>query len=335
MMTARARKVSGTPVAIGRQGGIVMVMVTIALVALIAMAGLAMDTGDLMLNKARLQNAVDAAALSGAKTLDDTHNITDAEADARSTLSNNVQGAGSEYLGTAMDAGGTVTVQFSNTLIPFVPGSTPEKYVRVRVTGVPLTTFLLQVVGFNDKRVSASAVSGPSAGAATGPGAPPVCNIAPMMVCGDPSNHHPEADPPVMYGYTVGTVEVLKTSSTEQRRLGGGWDRATSSSSTSLPGRAAPSISRRAWRATTTPASHRIQPRASSISRGTARRCRLPGARRPIQYVPGSTESAPGSSSRMSSQRPTPRPISASDHPGPAILAYDDQRYTADLAAQR
>ncbi len=102
MMTDRARKVSGTPVAIGRQGGILMVMVTIALVALIAMAGLAMDTGDLMLNKARLQNAVDAAALSGAKTLDDTHNITDAEADARSTLSNNVQGAGSEYLGTAM-----------------------------------------------------------------------------------------------------------------------------------------------------------------------------------------------------------------------------------------
>ena len=52
-----------------RQQGAVAILLTVAMVALLAMAGLALDGGHLLLNKTRLQNAVDAAALSGAKTL--------------------------------------------------------------------------------------------------------------------------------------------------------------------------------------------------------------------------------------------------------------------------
>ena len=44
--------------------GVVIVLFTIALFAMLAMAGLAMDTGNVMLNNTRLQNALDAAALS-------------------------------------------------------------------------------------------------------------------------------------------------------------------------------------------------------------------------------------------------------------------------------
>jgi Flp pilus assembly protein TadG len=53
-----------------KQKGVVGILVVVGLVALLAMAGLALDSGHAMLNKTRLQNAVDAAALSGAKELD-------------------------------------------------------------------------------------------------------------------------------------------------------------------------------------------------------------------------------------------------------------------------
>lgn len=54
---------------IRRQGGAVSVLMVIALVAISMMAALALDGGHMLLNKTRLQNAVDAAALGGAKTL--------------------------------------------------------------------------------------------------------------------------------------------------------------------------------------------------------------------------------------------------------------------------
>ena len=52
------------------QKGAVGILVLAGMVALLAMAGLALDSSHAMLNKTRLQNAVDAAALSGAKELD-------------------------------------------------------------------------------------------------------------------------------------------------------------------------------------------------------------------------------------------------------------------------
>ena len=55
-----------------RQGGAVIVLVVVGLVALLAMAGLAIDMGHLGHNKARLQSTVDAAALAAAKVLDQT-----------------------------------------------------------------------------------------------------------------------------------------------------------------------------------------------------------------------------------------------------------------------
>ncbi|MGA1640695.1 MAG: Tad domain-containing protein, partial [Steroidobacteraceae bacterium] len=46
-----------------------MIIIVAGLLAILAMAGLALDGGHLFLNKTRLQNMVDAAALAGAKSL--------------------------------------------------------------------------------------------------------------------------------------------------------------------------------------------------------------------------------------------------------------------------
>ena len=51
------------------QKGVIAVVVAIGIAALVGIVGLALDTGHLLLNKTRLQNAVDAAALTGAQEL--------------------------------------------------------------------------------------------------------------------------------------------------------------------------------------------------------------------------------------------------------------------------
>jgi Flp pilus assembly protein TadG len=53
-----------------RERGATLILVVVGLLALIAMAGLALDTAHVLLNKSRLQSALDAAALAGAKSLD-------------------------------------------------------------------------------------------------------------------------------------------------------------------------------------------------------------------------------------------------------------------------
>jgi hypothetical protein len=62
---AQRRSVSGRR----RQRGIAMVLFSVGLVVIMAMAGLALDMGHAYVNKTRLQNAIDAAALSGASAL--------------------------------------------------------------------------------------------------------------------------------------------------------------------------------------------------------------------------------------------------------------------------
>ena len=49
-----------------KQHGNILVVFTVALFALIGMASLALDGGHLLLNKGKLQNLVDAAALHAA-----------------------------------------------------------------------------------------------------------------------------------------------------------------------------------------------------------------------------------------------------------------------------
>jgi hypothetical protein len=189
-----------------KQRGVVGILVVVGMVALLAMAGLALDGSHAMLNKTRLQNAVDAAALSGAKELDLTgKDVFLARAAAEATFGANSTAVGNNEMGEAY-ADGTIQleVQFSATLDPFVPGTSPAEYVRVRARNFRLNVWFATIVGATEKVVAASAVAGPS------PTINTACNIAPMMVCGEPDVTQGGGAP--FWGYTEGEPEVLKTS---------------------------------------------------------------------------------------------------------------------------
>ncbi|NNC56581.1 MAG: Tad domain-containing protein [Woeseiaceae bacterium] len=173
-----------------KQRGAIVPIVVIGLLAMLAVAGLAMDGSHALANKTRAQNTVDASALAAAKVLDDTDGDTAlATAAANSLFSINADAAGNHELNSAYDAGDiTVTVQYSATLNPFVPGSfvpgTTSWFVRVIATGFDTETTLTKVLGVNEIATPATAVAGPSGPIGVGGGAT-VCDIAPIAVCED------------------------------------------------------------------------------------------------------------------------------------------------------
>jgi Flp pilus assembly protein TadG len=186
------------------QRGAVIVIVTVAVAALIMMAGLALDMGHAFLNKTRLQNTADAAALAAAKVLDQTGNTALATAEAMQAFGANAVAAGNQELGDAYASGNgmiQVTVEYSATLPPFTPGSLTGPYVRVNATGFVMPAWLVRVGGIMQKTVAATAVAGPR----TLTSGSTVCNVAPMMVCGDSAA-------PGMWGYTLNEPAVLKKS---------------------------------------------------------------------------------------------------------------------------
>ncbi|HKS54592.1 MAG TPA: pilus assembly protein TadG-related protein [Steroidobacteraceae bacterium] len=188
----------------GRQRGAVIVLVAVGIAALILCAALALDVGHTFLNKTRLQNTVDAAALAAAKALDNTGDTTQATAEAMQAFGSNAAAAGNSELNAAYGGGsGTiqVTVEYSATLPPFTPGSATGPYVRVRATGFTMPAWLATVSGITEKTVTATAVAGPR----TLTVGSTVCNIAPMMVCGTPG-----ASP--LWGYELNSPQVLKKS---------------------------------------------------------------------------------------------------------------------------
>jgi hypothetical protein len=152
------------------QQGIVTVLAAIGLLALLAMAGLAIDTGHLILNKSRLQSTVDAAALAAAKRLDESGSESQA-----SVAANQVFTVNADRLRGA--SGAAVTIQYSRTLSPFAPGSTPANYVRVRANNLSWRAGFVRALGFDRLATGASAVAGPSAPI----GAP--CDLFPVAVC--------------------------------------------------------------------------------------------------------------------------------------------------------
>ena len=185
-----------------KQQGAVLILAVAAMVAMLGLVGLALDGGHAMLNKTRLQNTVDAAALSGAKELYLTDDTVQARAAAISAFAANAAADGNHELQEQYAAGAIdISIQFSATLDPFVPGSVPAEYVRVRAQDFRMPVWFASIVGATNKRVGASAVAGPS------PTINTACNIAPMMVCGDPDAGAP------FWGYTEGEPDVIKASS--------------------------------------------------------------------------------------------------------------------------
>jgi Flp pilus assembly protein TadG len=159
------------------QRGIALPLVVVGMVAMLAMAGLALDSSHAFVNNTRLQNTADAAALAAAKVYDQTRDTMMSTAAANGIFGQNTNASGNFEVDAAYDAGDiSVVVQYSETLMPFTPG--PDgPYVRVIATGFSMLTSFSNVVGINSMDVSASAVAGPS------PAIVDACNIAPLVVC--------------------------------------------------------------------------------------------------------------------------------------------------------
>ena len=192
------------------QRGVALPLVTVGLLAMLAVAGLALDASHVLANKTRLQNTVDAAALAAAKEYDLTNDIVTANAAATGIFGLNADAAGNHEINRAYDNGEiSVVIQWSETLNPFTSTGVGP-YVRVIATGLDIDTSLSAVLGILEVGVPASAVAGPSPSIST------ACNVAPLVACAlDP-------DDPDLFGFDPNQVEVLKSASGDPSDIGPG-----------------------------------------------------------------------------------------------------------------
>ena len=210
-----------------KQRGSMIVLVVIAMASLLLMGALALDGSHMLLNKTRLQNAVDAAALSGAKTLSMVTGATGAagltQTAALNTMTLNANAAGNKELATAIaaNASGFAKVELASSVYgPFsFPGPANATFVRVTVANYPLSSFFWGVFQALDngnattKAVAAVATAGPSPSNAP-------CDLTPLMVCGDPAQNNPSAG--MFWGFRFGDLQVLKTAANNSSAIGPG-----------------------------------------------------------------------------------------------------------------
>ncbi|MGR5157437.1 TadE/TadG family type IV pilus assembly protein [Vibrio owensii] len=168
------------------QKGITLVLISMVLLILLGMAAFGIDLNHQVLNKTRLQNAVDSAALAGAVVVDENGNVSAAETAAKATLNSISASDGNAEL-VFTDSNTAVTFSTDRATFASAASFTPpasgeyDIYVRVAVTEIGLTQYLSDLFGIN-KNVSASAVAGRSAAIAY------TCNISPIAMCADTSS---------------------------------------------------------------------------------------------------------------------------------------------------
>lgn len=153
---------------ISKEQGFVIVYVAIALIAIIAIAGLVIDIGYMYVVKGQLQNAADAASLAGAAKLDGTNDLSQniAREEAKKFALKNIAGGkpvvlasnGSNELSDEND----ITVGNWNGTT-YTPGGLPVNAIQVRARRTPsapagaVDIFLGRIIGW--EKMSASAIS--------------------------------------------------------------------------------------------------------------------------------------------------------------------------------
>jgi Flp pilus assembly protein TadG len=189
-----------------RQRGLVTVLITASMVAFAGMLAFAVDVNHALVNKTRLQNSVDAAALAAAVALDKGKRGNDIQSIVTTTL-NKAAAAGGN---SEMDfSAATISVDFSNNPKDFsgsYSSTSIDQFVRVAVSDYPLDDFFASIFGVT-KNIAASAVAGPSA-------AIPSCNIVPMAVCAGNDGG--------VSGYVPGQLYALKVADQNQTEMGAG-----------------------------------------------------------------------------------------------------------------
>ncbi|GAA4879563.1 pilus assembly protein [Ferrimonas pelagia] len=181
----------------------------------------------MLLNKTRLQNAVDAAALSSAVALDQGKTQQIAKQEGIATLAGALSAGDFSQLDDAIELTGLnyatadlssqITVEFSLQPDPFIPTTDPTAdYVRILVDEVNLASYLARIMTF-DKWISASAVSGPST-------AIDFCNtnVLPMTVCLCDTADCAAAGDSASFGYPHETLMAMKLASSNDTDIGPG-----------------------------------------------------------------------------------------------------------------
>jgi Flp pilus assembly protein TadG len=196
------------------QRGVVTVLVAIALPLLLFIIGMAVDFGHVFVNKTRLQNALDASALSAAIGInaDVTHNVAAATAKGIATFNLFKAATGNTELAT-LNAGSLV-FDYSKTLQPWgIFNSTTDKFAFVRVTSTSMlnvTPWLIGILKSADIPIPAIATAGP-----IGTG---YCNIMPIFLCADMSKTC--TDGINCYGYKVNNIYSLLQASSSNYTSG-------------------------------------------------------------------------------------------------------------------
>ena len=198
------------------QRGAVVVILAAGMAALLAVAGLALDGGNLFLNKSKLQNAIDASALSAGAALNNVGgNYQKARDSAIARFKTVIATPGNEALLDAYNRNEiSLTVSTSPTLSPFTGSNADDDwYVRVAASAMQLDSFFLRVIGIDTLSVPATAVAGRTPVGVVDPGGGddvnPICGVVPMMVCGDPAQVPSEGSDDY-WGYSPGDTQVLK-----------------------------------------------------------------------------------------------------------------------------
>lgn len=123
------------------QRGAVLIMVAVGMVFLLGMAGLALDSGRGYLHRLRLTRAVDAAALTGARTLRAGNEKALAQAAAAAAANGLRDGVDAAALSLGISTNGQGESTFSATATQ------------------PIATFLMRIFGIDSVEVSAAAVA--------------------------------------------------------------------------------------------------------------------------------------------------------------------------------
>ena len=183
------------------QRGVVTVLVAITLPILLFIIGMAVDFGHVFVNKTRLQNALDASALSAAIAInaDVTHNVAAATAKGIATFKLFIATTGNNELAN-LNAEALV-FDYSKTLYPWGTfNQATDKFAFVRVTSTDMlnvTPILIKISEQfkNNIPVPAIATAGPAGNN---------CSLTPFVLCANMSPLDKDCSDNNCYGYTVG-----------------------------------------------------------------------------------------------------------------------------------
>lgn len=190
---------------LSRQKGLTLVVMTLAMVVFIAVGAFSIDISHLLVNKTRLQNAVDTVALSGAAVANTVKDEGFTKSAVVESYNKVIAAAGNEEISLSATDDGTslnlLSIQYSDTpnsgFSTTFPASPDRVYVRIEVSELGLVGYFLDLFGLT-KEVSASSVAGPASIGET-------ANILPIGMC-----EGSEAGPS---GYTIGKVYEIKSGS--------------------------------------------------------------------------------------------------------------------------